>query len=435
MRKRLVVCCDGTWNNPESETHIHWIYKACRDRDGADGCAQEAFYFKGVGTEPKERIPGGAVGAGLSRNVRDAYRWVQERHEPGDELFVFGFSRGAYTARSLAGFLGLVGRLKRPEDIDPAYFWYRLRGCCGKAPSRERRSWLERSVGGALDRAVDRIANEVGERIRPRVERPVPVTFLGVFDTVGALGVPFQAEELAAEIDGEDLLGRLGIGRALSTLGNWADVVRRPIEGFHNTELGGHVAHGYHALAIDERRRPFLPSLWSTTPAGTKVEQAWFAGVHGDVGGSYYKGGGQGGLSAIPLAWMLEKAAALGLGLDPAGSAARQADPESALAPQHDSSTRLHAVVGRLPVQAPMPRPIGNTARARLNAEQGFELELVRTPEFIHPSVGRRWSKEVREIPREEAKPTRTIRYTPPNLPLDAGQLAALQGGDAVAVV
>src|SRR5690348_15152498 len=91
MPKRLIVCCDGTWNNPDSETHVSWIYEACRGRDGGDGLRQEAFYINGVGTAPGERLAGGSVGAGLSHNVRDAYRWVRDHHEPGDELFVFGF--------------------------------------------------------------------------------------------------------------------------------------------------------------------------------------------------------------------------------------------------------------------------------------------------------------------------------------------------------
>lgn len=442
MPKRLVVCCDGTWNTPESETHIRWIYEACGEY-GDDGRRQEKFYLNGVGTASGERIAGGAVGAGLSRNVRNAYRWVRDSHEPGDELFIFGFSRGAYTARSLAGFLGLVGKLRTPEDIDYAYYWYLLRGCCGKA-SQERNDRLGpfgRVISGALDPAldtvVDRLADAVGEWIKPRIERSIPVTFLGVFDTVGALGVPFHAEELGADIDGEYILGQLGMGRVLATLGNAAHVVRRPIEGFHNTELGDHVANAYHALAIDERRRPFLPTPWSTAPAGTSVEQRWFAGVHGDVGGSYYKEGGEGRLSSVPLAWMLEKATALKLGLNLAGAAARQPAPGSALTPQHDSLDQFYTTVGRLPAEAPVPRPIGNAARTKLNAEKGFNFELVRTPERVDPSVGQRWGQDVLEIVwkgRVKDESARTIRYAPPNLALDVAQLATLKGGQAIAV-
>ena len=131
---------------------------------------------------------------------------------------------------------------------------------------------------------------------------------------------------------------------------------------------------------------------------------------------------------------MLGKAAALGLGLDPAGSAARQTNYESALAPQHNSSTWLYTLVGKLPAQAPVHRPIGNAARSKLNAEQGFEFEPVRTLELVHPSIGQRWDRDVLEIPREEDKPTRTLRYTPPNLPLDDAQLATLKSGQPIAV-
>src|SRR4051794_25112033 len=110
MPKRLIVCCDGTWNDAEAKTHIHWIATHCQAQE-ASPLPQEIGYFAGVGTDPVWHLPGGAVGAGLSRNIREAYRFICERWDSGDELFIFGFSRGAYTARSLGGFLRLVGQL------------------------------------------------------------------------------------------------------------------------------------------------------------------------------------------------------------------------------------------------------------------------------------------------------------------------------------
>lgn len=463
MSKRLVVCCDGTWNTPETETHIRRIYEGCGEK-GDDGLRQEKFYLKGVGTGtigdilctgkdsllgsvplPVGHITGGAVGAGLSHNVRAAYSWVRDNHEPGDELFIFGFSRGAYTARSLAGFLGLVGRLRAPEHILPAYFWYRLRGCSGKAsPARkEGLGAFGRFIGGHLDTALDTvvagIADRVGEVIKPWIKWPIPVTFLGVFDTVGALGLPFHAEELGADLDGQLILGQLGLSRVLgATLGNAAQLVRTPIEGFHSTELGDNVANAYHALAIDERRRAFLPTPWSAAPAGTNVEQRWFAGVHGDVGGGYYKKeAGEERLSSIPLAWMLKKATDLKLGLNQAGADALQPAPGSELTPQHDSLNFLFTAVGHLPAEAPVDRPIGNVARTKLNAEKGFNFELVRTPEVVDPSVGKRWGQDVFEIAEALviAETSQTICYTPRNLALDATQLDTLKGGQEIKVL
>ena len=128
MSKRLVLCCDGTWNSPDqkSPTNVTKLALAIAPVDAMGG-EQRIFYHCGLGTNRWERIRGGAFGFGLSRNVRDAYRFIVQTFEPGDELFFLGFSRGAYTARSTAGFVRNCGILRREHEdrVDEAYTLYR----------------------------------------------------------------------------------------------------------------------------------------------------------------------------------------------------------------------------------------------------------------------------------------------------------------------
>jgi uncharacterized protein (DUF2235 family) len=271
--KRLIVCCDGTWNRPDEVSHgvatptnVAKIALALADKDG-DGHEQVLHYETGVGTRRSERLTGGAFGVGLSRNVRDGYRFLVDNYEPGDKLYLFGFSRGAYTARSLAGLVRNSGIL-RPEERDrigDAYVLYRR-------PDKD-------SVPSGIAAELFRRSHSYGETY---------IDFVGVWDTVGALGIP---------IDGvrPPLLSRL-----------WT---------FHDTTLTRYVLNAYHALAIDERRRPFQPTLWEQKPdaQGQTLEQVWFAGVHSDVGGGYPDTG----LSEIPLLWMAEKARTCGLAFKP----------------------------------------------------------------------------------------------------------------------
>src|SRR5215213_6127127 len=163
---RLIVCCDGTWNRADQPAPTN-VRKICQAIDESDG--QLVKYEPGVGTRVLERIRGGAFGFGLSRNVKDCYAWLVEHYEPGDELFLFGFSRGAFTARSLAGLVRNSGILK-PENagmVDAAYKLYRSREP-GNAPREENAA-----------------------RFRADNSHPdATIQFVGVWDTVGALGIP-----------------------------------------------------------------------------------------------------------------------------------------------------------------------------------------------------------------------------------------------------
>jgi uncharacterized protein (DUF2235 family) len=279
VKKRLVVCCDGTWNvpdhidrgqvRPSNVVHIALSTRATDDHH----TPQVVFYDKGVGTNPFEHLIGGAFGFGLSAKVKDAYRFIAERYEPGDEIFLFGFSRGAYTARSTAGLIRNIGVLTPANlgRLDAGYELYRRRDSASD-PS-EFESQLFRRMYACED--------------------ITPIRLVGVWDTVGALGIPVGIPWLPISV-----VQRFNR--------RWA---------FHDLRLSRYVKFAYHAVAIDERRPQFSPSLWEQqrgAPADQVLEQAWFAGVHSNVGGGYENTG----LSAITLLWMKERAGSAGLAFD-----------------------------------------------------------------------------------------------------------------------
>lgn len=261
--KRIVVCCDGTWNKPDQPhpTNVVKVAVTLKMAD-ADGIEQLLFYDQGVGTGTLDRIRGGAFGVGLSRNIQEAYRFLVFNYEPGDELYFFGFSRGAYTVRSAVGLIRNSGLLRREhfDKIDAAYQLYRRRDK-ESAPAEAEATEFRRNYSH-----------------EPRVK------FIGVWDTVGSLGIP---------LDGPMAL------------------VNKFWE-FHDLRLSRSVDCACHALAIDEKRKPFRPTLWEQhpqAPASQVLEQVWFAGVHSNVGGGY----ADTGLSDIALLWMVGKAEACGL--------------------------------------------------------------------------------------------------------------------------
>jgi hypothetical protein len=277
MAKNIVICCDGTWNTPDEEdggvpapTNVVRIFNATARSDGA--VPQHRYYHPGVGTNGGwwDKLVGGGTGAGLDRNIMSAYRELADHYQSGDRIFLFGFSRGAYTVRSLAGMIGRCGLLDT-AGMEEARAWglvQRLfqQGYRRGTETRERNSWagLPFHDGG----------------------NAVAIHFLGVWDTVGALGIP---DDMAL----------------LNLLDNLQDHT------FHDTRLGQHIVHARHAVAIDEMRATFQPTLWiSPNP---EHRQLWFPGVHSDVGGGYRECG----LADGALKWMMEEAAALGLVFDP----------------------------------------------------------------------------------------------------------------------
>ena len=317
MTKRLVACCDGTWNIAGQPSKTNVTKLALSVLPVHAGTEQRVYYQSGVGTHGWDRLPGGAFGVGLSRNVLAAYHFLIETYEPGDELYLFGYSRGAFTARSLAGLIRNCGILRRDtaSRVKDAWLLYRNR--------------LEEPAGTAS--ALFRRAYAHETRIR----------FIGAWDTVGSLGIP--------------VTWRLPVVSLINR--RWT---------FHDTELSSWVDGAFQAIAIDERRRPFEPTLWhQQSGAGTtqELKQVWFAGTHGDIGG----GNEDTGLSDISLLWMVEQARRYGLEFDasklndigpatmhPNASTAFRVCP-SVMGALHNTWTGLYRLT------PPLLRPIGET--------------------------------------------------------------------------
>ncbi|WAC58017.1 DUF2235 domain-containing protein [Gordonia sp. SL306] len=286
MTKRLIVCCDGTWNffGQRNPTNVVTLFEEIA-KFNDDGTPQKKFYVAGVGSNPLQKIRGGALGWGLSKNLKTGYEELVDNYEPGDEIFLFGFSRGAYTARSLAGFIRNVGILKREnkKQIDQAFNIYRDRDRTENAPD-----------------------GEAAKRFRQQYSHDdVNIRFIGVWDTVGSLGIPFGQYPLIKKVNSR-----------------WA---------FHDTKLSSKVGAAYHALAIDEKRGPFEPTLWLSNPDAKEqvVEQVWFSGVHCNVGGGYANTP----ISNIPLVWMMKKASDHGLTFGGSTSGDVAADGAASTAP------------------------------------------------------------------------------------------------------
>jgi uncharacterized protein (DUF2235 family) len=308
MPKKIVVCCDGTWNTAgqqrngkPSSTNVDKIRGMIPAVD-SNGVAQEVYYRAGVGTKPWELLRGGAFGYGLSQNVVHAYEFLVSTYEPGDQLFLFGFSRGAFTVRSLAGLVRNSGILQPAERgrVKEAFELYRdKQKPTDPGPTRFR-------------------AKHSREEFRIR--------FIGVWDTVGALGIPI-----------------LGPGWLTPA---WQQVNKR--WSFHDTTLSSQVDGAFQALAIDEQRSVFKPTLWNQQPdaAGQVLEQAWFAGHHCAVGGGLTDAA----LPDIALRWMAERAEKFGLEFQPGAIGGLRPDP---MAEFRDSRSGFYKLT------RPLHRPIG----------------------------------------------------------------------------
>lgn len=262
MPKNIVVFSDGTGQEGGEgpETNIYKMFNMIEDRTPT----QIAFYDPGLGTNWTERITGNIGGRGISRNIRQCYRFIFDHFEAGDKIFLFGFSRGAATVRSLSGFIHYFGILpkSRPELIAKAYKIY-------KTPDATKRK------------------TRAEEFVKKHHRMWTKIAFLGCYDTVAALGLPFKFA--SALLDG--LPG-----------------FRHK---FHNFQLSESVERAYQALAIDDGRLTFHPLLWDaeTVRDDQKIKQVWFCGMHTDVGGGYREQE----LSDIPLVWLTHQAVKNGL--------------------------------------------------------------------------------------------------------------------------
>jgi len=287
MAKNIVLCSDGTGNSTIKNrgTNVYKLYEAIDLRVPPGERLQVAFYDDGVGTGSLKtlRILGGAFGYGFARNVRDLYTNLARVYQRGDVIFLFGFSRGAYTVRALAGLIATCGILdgsalserELRRAVSEAYAVYRLRF----RPARDHERAARRVQAFRKDHRVWEPGN------------PVRIAFIGVWDTVGAVGFPDDA---------------------------WPKKILWVLSGyrvpwFKHYRLGDLVDRACHALALDDERRTFHPVLWDErredgTP-DPRLEQVWFAGVHSNVGGGYPKQG----MSLVTLDWMMRHARAAGL--------------------------------------------------------------------------------------------------------------------------
>jgi len=274
--KRLITCTDGTWNKPGDleggksvDSNVCLIYQAIA-REAADGTQQVKVYDTGVGSSYgwRDKILGGTIGKGLDQKIMDIYSFLMLNYEPGDELYLFGFSRGAYTARSLAGFIRNCGILKPQylHILEKTFALYRDRNAF-TAPDSDLMLSFRKNYS---------------------IEDITPIHFIGVWDTVGSLGLPLT----------------------------FLRMYNMEKYKFHDQTLSSTVKNAFHALAIDDRRKLFQPTLWEVSkkiisgqaPA-QHCEQRWFPGVHCNIGGGY----ADKGLSDRALHWMIEKAEAAGL--------------------------------------------------------------------------------------------------------------------------
>ena len=336
MAKRIVLCCDGTWNTADKEnekgepcvTNVVKLAYRTRKRTADTKELQVVYYDHGVGTgNVMDRMVGGIRGEGLEENIHDAYRFLIANYEPGDWIYIFGFSRGAFTARSIAGMIRKCGILRRNQvrSYKPALEFYRN----DLKPTDPKAEAFRKEHAEELD---------------------TPIKCVGVWDTVGALGIP-------------------AVNR----------MMHRNQE-FYDTALSSMVEHAYHAVAIDEHRRPFAPTLWnneSPRPAGKPLEQTWFIGAHSDVGGGY--GSSESGLSDIALRWMMSRAAKAGLEID---EALLPTNPNAMQKP-HDSSGKMYTFIPGI------NREVGASTNGN---------------EFVHRSVVERWKADPKYRPESLKK-------------------------------
>jgi uncharacterized protein (DUF2235 family) len=282
--KRLALFFDGTWNEPPDHTNVRRL-RLMMAEHGDDGLPQRAFYDRGIGTRWYDSISGGLIGSGLSENVRDGYRWLTENYDLHDEIYICGFSRGAFAARSLAGLIATCGLLAPDASISFAQLFERYQRGVEARP-------LYQLI--QMKHQPEQLDFEERALLRSSYYFRNIIKMVGVWDTVGSIGIPF---------------------------GNLPNISRRALK-FHNTRLSRTIEYSYQALAIDEYRQPYWAVLWTEffpesayshpQPQNDTrfVEQRWFSGAHANVGGGYRSDP----LPDRPLAWLQDQAARCGLG-------------------------------------------------------------------------------------------------------------------------
>lgn len=330
MPKKLVFCADGTWDDPNNNSNVCQLYNALENLPEA----QIPVYDSGVGSDgtPVDKILGGAIGAGLFQKIKDGYSAISAPYQPGDQIFIFGFSRGAYTARCLAGMIAICGlptvNQQDSACLDMAFEAYR---------NAAQRDLLLDTLNTAykMDNAK--------------------IQLLGVWDTVGSLGIPA-------------LFGSI-------------DVIQY---GFLSTTLHEDVLTAVQAISIDEQRMQFQPAVFapSAFPNQTLV-QVWFSGVHCDVGGGYAPDNNNASPSNIPLLWMASYAKAAGLQFKP-GALSNALLGLDATASLHESRNGAYRIFPPYIRNVPSDASLASSVKVRCDdADSNY------APENLHFAAGK----------------------------------------------
>ena len=274
--RNLVFICDGTLSSIAAgqETNAGLLYRLLSET--GQTAEQRISYDRGIQGTGWRKWVAAASGLGINLSIEHGYTFLASHYRPGDRIFLFGYSRGAYAVRSLAGMIGKIGLLRREyaseRHVHLAFRFYEV-----GSNSMARRHFSTH-----------------------RCHTDVPIEMLGIWDTVKSLGLPYPIIHRLAPMATE----------------------------FHDDQLGPHIRHGYHALAIDENRQSYKPLLWRLSPDWQgRVEQAWFPGAHGDVGGEVRDYPAARPLGNVSLNWMLRRAARHGLTLPEGWEARFREDP------------------------------------------------------------------------------------------------------------
>ncbi|KAF2843596.1 hypothetical protein M501DRAFT_994577 [Patellaria atrata CBS 101060] len=299
--KKLIVCCDGTWMNSDNgwvdatwfkpghyqtPSNVTRISRAILPED-KDHHPQIVYYQAGVGTSSHtvDRWFSGGTGAGLSENIREAYAFVANNFHPGDSIFLLGFSRGAFTARSIGGLIAGMGLLEK-DGLE--FFYCVFKDWEGAGDEDYEPSGPTKIPGWTTKLPSPKNANNYlreykKELKRLKLARDAAIKAIGVWDTVGALGIPTTP-----------ILQKIGFPDFLHDYK------------FLDTGIDNHVENAFQALALDEHRASYSPAVWER-PEGcsTNLKQVWFPGVHSNVGGSYEDSS----IADITLSWMMSQLA------------------------------------------------------------------------------------------------------------------------------
>ncbi|KAL8286983.1 hypothetical protein RQP46_003989 [Phenoliferia psychrophenolica] len=395
--KRIIACCDGTWVNGLTEenksgyTNVLRIARALEHHDarsgGDDPISQIVYYGSGVGSDPGlASIGQGMTGDGLVTKVEEAYAFLASNYVPGDEIFLFGFSRGAYTARMVAGIVGEIGLLDKVQmELWPTLFVeLQTEGSADKDDKPEKLTEAAELLATYRAHAKAQIEAAGGFLIKA----------VGVFDTVGAMGLPSELHSKQPEV--------------------------ASLFGFSNTGLGPHIELALHALAIDETRKDFRPTLWVQTQAGQAkgqvLKQVWFS----DIGGGW----DEHDASDITLAWMVSETAHV-LAFDPKYIESIP-DPTAAYGKQPPHNPEVGMFSFAFSYERPPPTITGfpthetihHTVPLQAKLTKAVTAALEANPGLVHPLSGfeivfeKAWTFEADKPRRAKPKTLASVAHT-----------------------